>query len=279
MRWSFMLGVAICLVAPATYAQDTATLETIPDAGIAATMDLVIQTTLFGTLSGSDTDSAAAVGASTTTLFYEPPYTDALVHTLWSDAGDLAYRYSFLFGLVTIDIYVTDLRIEADASFIGQIAPDGTAEFPEAPLRITATVRWVSAALGVDETVYIDASEPNPISMRITESAGVITLDGIEFPILVYEGDPATLPPLVTALTAFIEVDSTDLVYRGPATPSVIGDGNADGVIDLSDYVLSSECLAGPDVITSVPCSLFDFDMDEDVDEMDFADFQVVFEG
>jgi hypothetical protein len=274
-----ILCVAVSTVTSATYAQDTANLETIPEAGITATMDLVIETTLFGTLNGSDTDSAAAIGASTTTLFYEPPYTDALVHTLWLDADPLAFRYSFLLGLVTIDIDVTDLRIEAEESFVGQVAPDGTAEFPEAPLRITATVRWVSTALGVDDTVYIDASEPNPVNARLTESAGVVTLDQIEFPVLVYEGDPETLPPAISALTATITVDSTDLVYRGPATPSIIGDGNADGVIDLSDYVLLSDCLAGPDVITPVPCSLFDFDADDDVDEWDFAEFQVAFEG
>ncbi len=274
-----VLMSAICLLAGPALGQDTALLETIPDAAVTLRMDIVIGTDLFGTLSGSDTDTAAATGASTATLFYEPPYTDALVHTLSIDGDPLQFTYLFLFGLVRIDVYVTDLHIENEAAFQGAIEPNGDVFFPDPPLRVTGTVRIVSDALGVDQTEMLDVTASGPVSARIIEHDGVITLDEIELPVLLFVGDPETLPPGVTSLTATLYTDASDLVYRGTTSPSVIGDGNADGTIDLNDYVLFAECMAGPGVPTDLACSLFDFDADDDVDAWDFAEFQVDFEG
>ena len=60
-------------------------------------------------------------------------------------------------------------------------------------------------------------------------------------------------------------------------TPSVPGDCDADGDVDLTDYSEFESCLGGP-VAPSLPdCECFDFDVDSDVDLRDLAEFQVVF--
>jgi hypothetical protein len=65
--------------------------------------------------------------------------------------------------------------------------------------------------------------------------------------------------------------------------PPAAGDINGDGEVDLADYTRFAACLAGPNE-TSPPagCSLLEFDsadidLDRDVDEADFAEFQVAF--
>jgi hypothetical protein len=59
-------------------------------------------------------------------------------------------------------------------------------------------------------------------------------------------------------------------------SPDVDGSGS----IDLGDYVVFETCLGGPGTIAADPdCPCFDSDDDGDVDAVDFAAFQVVFEG
>jgi hypothetical protein len=68
---------------------------------------------------------------------------------------------------------------------------------------------------------------------------------------------------------------------------SVAGDFDGDTEVDLQDYSRLSECMAGPDVTpdpasptTAAEClAAFDFDMDNDVDAVDFAAFCRAFNG
>ena len=67
--------------------------------------------------------------------------------------------------------------------------------------------------------------------------------------------------------------------------PTVPGDGDGDGDVDLGDFAVLADCLAGPDQLpdptwptTSNECLHdFDFDEDGDVDLDDFGVFQVIF--
>jgi hypothetical protein len=62
--------------------------------------------------------------------------------------------------------------------------------------------------------------------------------------------------------------------------PLVPGDCNSDGAVDLLDYADLASCLAGPAAGLSNPgCGCFDLDRDDDVDLLDFANFQVLFAG
>jgi len=66
--------------------------------------------------------------------------------------------------------------------------------------------------------------------------------------------------------------------------PTVLGDFNGDGFVDLNDLALLADCLAGPDSGTSPMClqrSAFspDLDGDDDIDLFDFAAFQRVYLG
>ncbi|MCP4592888.1 MAG: hypothetical protein GY842_19300 [bacterium] len=64
------------------------------------------------------------------------------------------------------------------------------------------------------------------------------------------------------------------------------GDANCDDAVDLNDYSVFTDCLAGPDallapVLTDEKTCLttFDFDDDLDVDLNDFSEFQALFDG
>lgn len=62
-------------------------------------------------------------------------------------------------------------------------------------------------------------------------------------------------------------------VARLPA----LGDFDADGAVDPSDYAEFPACLAGPGVGLAPQCGIFDFDFDGDVDLADVAGFQRVY--
>jgi hypothetical protein len=63
----------------------------------------------------------------------------------------------------------------------------------------------------------------------------------------------------------------------GAAQAQFSADGNADGVIDITDYGAFHDCMAGPGTNPSVGCWMFDTDLDVDLDMADFAAFQVQF--
>jgi hypothetical protein len=81
----------------------------------------------------------------------------------------------------------------------------------------------------------------------------------------------------VSALAVDFTTDTSNVVYSGPATASLLGDGDADGDIDLNDFVLLEGCLDGPNTTVTAPCPLFDFEADGDVDALDFAEFNLAF--
>ena len=56
------------------------------------------------------------------------------------------------------------------------------------------------------------------------------------------------------------------------------GDCNADGLVNLFDHGDFVPCLDGPGAELADPaCRCFDFDADEDIDLLDFAEFQILF--
>jgi hypothetical protein len=58
---------------------------------------------------------------------------------------------------------------------------------------------------------------------------------------------------------------------------NVPGDYDADGDVDLDDFLEFTPCLTGPAGMSMDPdCAAFDFDGDEDIDLADFAAFQGV---
>lgn len=84
----------------------------------------------------------------------------------------------------------------------------------------------------------------------------------------------------------FRSVDYSNEDYRPylEATFDLPCDHDDDGDVDLDDYALFADCMAGPDA-TPIPTSTsvdkcldtFDFDGDDDVDVDDFAEFQTAF--
>ncbi len=70
-----------------------------------------------------------------------------------------------------------------------------------------------------------------------------------------------------------------------PRPAAAKGDWNADGNVDLNDYVAFEDCLGGPalppqpgqEECGNVCLEAFDFDLDDDVDAADFGAFQELF--
>ena len=66
----------------------------------------------------------------------------------------------------------------------------------------------------------------------------------------------------------------------GPcADGAVRGDSDADGDVDLDDFLGIESCLVDPGGGIGIGCACFDFDNDEDIDFEDYAAFQVFFTG
>lgn len=74
-------------------------------------------------------------------------------------------------------------------------------------------------------------------------------------------------------------VDPGATIVNGSPTFLLAGDYDGDGVVGPADYQAMSGCFTGPAGGIEAGCSAFDFDTDHDVDLMDFAEFQVVYEG
>ena len=274
-----MIALVLSASSGRAFAQSTAAVMSDPGSTISMTLELDIGTNL-GTLSGSDSDTAAAAGDGTITLFpTAPPFQDVLVQSLSVQLDPLEFEYHFLFGLITINVTVSDLAIETTDMFAGPLDENGRTTFPDAPLLITGATHVVCEFFGVDEYEPVNIATNGLVSMRITESGGVVVLDEIEFPVFHSTSDPAELPEGVTSLEITQITDASNLIYRGPYGPSLLGDFDADGDVDLADYREFVGCHLGPDVPAEVVCTLFDFDGDDDVDLMDFAGFQRAFGG
>ncbi len=87
-----------------------------------------------------------------------------------------------------------------------------------------------------------------------------------------------------------IQVDSSGIIHAAgaihcivmhvPALPTVAGDGNGDGLVNLADYAIFLDCRTGPDGGPFDPqCAPLDFDADRDIDYTDFGAFQLAFTG
>ncbi|MCK4659826.1 MAG: hypothetical protein KAV82_09930 [Phycisphaerae bacterium] len=113
-----------------------------------------------------------------------------------------------------------------------------------------------------------------------------------------HEIDQSALDAAGVALTSTMKMrftandaDSQSIVEAGLDAFLVIGigctvvpgDADGDGDVDLGDFALFPDCMAGPDVSVPasclVPASVFDFDEDGDVDLQDFGGFQGAFMG
>jgi hypothetical protein len=258
--------------------QSTAPLAT--DPGSTATMTMEVEFTSFlGTASDSDTDTAPATGTSVLTLFpTSPPFSDCIMQTLDVEIGELQFSFRFLL-IVTADVTVSNLRLLSTNGFPGTIDGAGNAFFPTAVVQVMGDVHLVSAFFGLDENLPLDATLEEPLSARITESGGVVTLDGLVIPLVAEDVSSNDLPDGVEAAHVTIDTDASNVVLQGPYSPAWLGDHDADGDIDLDDYAALPDCLTGPDVPATVLCTLFDFNDDADVDLMDVADFQVEFTG
>jgi len=95
------------------------------------------------------------------------------------------------------------------------------------------------------------------------------------------------LTHFVAASAMFGAVDDVPLIGQLD-TSRVPGDFDQDGDVDLDDYAVLTDCLAGPDAtpaptdpqVTAQEClDVFDSDVDDDVDVEDFASFQNQYTG
>ena len=164
----------------------------------------------------------------------------------------------------------------------------------------------------VEDTALVDCTPPETSDVQaidITPSSAVITFNASE-PALGtidyglsceardftasgsgYDTSPVVdLAGLDSGTTYFYAVEAEDEAgntayddnggncYTFP-TPEVLADCNGDGLVNLEDHALLSECIAGPGRGIDLQCVCLDLDEDRDVDLADFAVFQRAFGG
>ena len=119
----------------------------------------------------------------------------------------------------------------------------------------------------------------NPPSLCVDDFAQV----AVCFPAALDDGGvPAGLPQvLANAGGLFAQPDAgiggIEPIAR--TTPVFYGDGDADGDVDMADYIEMTTCFTGPEGVVTEDCLRFDFDNDGDVDLPDYVGFQARFTG
>jgi len=116
----------------------------------------------------------------------------------------------------------------------------------------TTVVPPQTSVLGPGESVVVN------VTVEIVEGAGA--------------GTDTTL------LSARSDLDGGTRAYATLTTERRLrGDLNGDGVVDGADFAAFAGCLAGPGIGILAGCNDADLDLDEDVDVVDFASFQLNF--
>ncbi len=279
-RFRLFSGLVICFTAAfasSALGQSTAPLVTVEGSTVEVDLGFTAGTS-YGELSGTDTDSEETTGTALLTLFpTDPDFTHATLQSMYLQVGQMDFHYSFVYGLVQIDVTLTDLELYAPGPAFGTIEPNGDALFPEVALEMSGTAHVVSGTLGIDETMIVDDTTMSVLDARITEGAGLVTLDGIVVPPFQGEADPADLPAGITFLVIDVAIDAANVHLRGAHGPALLGDWDVDDDIDLLDFAAMADCMMGPGVAVEPYCTLFDFDGDTDVDALDFGGFQAAF--
>lgn len=271
--------LAACLAMSAsaghTWAQSNASLTT----DVGSTMTLTIDfsaMTVFGPISGSDTDTTDVVGTARITLFpTDPPFSHCRMQALSMALGDIELHYFFN----SIHATFTDLLIESAQPFGARIHGDGYAYFPVSYLRVTGTVHLYSANYSLDEILPLDVTTSAPMTTSFEESGGSVVLGQLDIPTVEWVIPPELLPSGFSALDVAVDADGSGVTFRGPYAPAMLGDGDADDDVDLRDFSNFLVCYGGPDEPQVPLCGLFMFDEGDDVDLDDYAAFRAVFEG
>ena len=259
--------LAIAAETDRAWSQSNASLATDPGSTITLTVGFSAATDL-GTISETDTDTTTVDGTARVTLVPDPPFSHCRMQALSMELGDIQLSYYFN----TIHATFTNLTIETAGPFGGRVSGASTI-FPVTDLRITGFVYLYSAIFSLDDTLPVEATTSASMATGFTEQDGTVVFDQFEFPRVEWVIPPELLPGGFSALEVTVDADGSGLSFRGPLTPAILGDGDADEDVDLHDFSEFLLCYFGPDVPQVPLCSLFMFDDDPDVDLDDYVEF------
>ncbi len=128
----------------------------------------------------------------------------------------------------------------------------------------------------------------HPFAVGLTPGCGGGDGFDIAWAVVPATGAPAELDgfDFIRITTAVNYVDalfgekSTEIDAVADVAEGRFGDAEADGDLDLNDYAVFQQCIAGPGAAAPTsPCRVMDFDQDGDVDLFDCARFQADFTG
>ncbi len=140
---------------------------------------------------------------------------------------------------------------------------------------------------GIDpEVFYTSPDDPMRVGIRARSGGG----DAFD---IAWAVDPQTAQPANLTEFTFLRITNGVNFVAGPlgevspeidavanVEPGLMGDADADGDIDLWDFLTFAGCVTGPGgEPSSVPCRVMDFDGDGDVDQRDFGAYQAAFTG
>jgi hypothetical protein len=240
-------------------------------------IDLLIQTSEFGLLSGFRGGGATMAGEATVAVFPKlAPFEGIIIGTWNADANPTSRTFEFEDGLVAFEVLLTEYRTSLVEPVEVPVKPAGYVNFQIESVYfvVHAAVRVSSKQLGLDATLVLQDRLEAPFHGRIAYAAGDLFLGFTPPPELLFRADPNDLPVGVATLEVRLSLDAGNTNYRGKATPALFGDSDLDGDVDLKDFACSSQCILEP---LSLRCRLHDFNEDGAVNLIDYAALQLAF--
>ena len=175
-------------------------------------------------------------------------------------------------GVGATDTVVTFYNTNGAAITSALLAGAGAIYYDPCPAGYSAIWKWIGYK-------YIFYGCTGPSHYRLAGGVVVPNVAYLEF-------EPVS--PVSPRASSFVTISTDDpigfIVDHVERTPAAIGDVDLDGDVDLVDFNVLAECLAGPGAVSPPACDALhfrrcDLDADVDVDLHDFGMFQQALAG
>ncbi len=228
----------------------------------------------FGLAEGSDVGNSLNTGGQAVVTGFpnSDHFVAAAVHRFDLESQGTFWIIPVIFGSTDYRVGVSNIRVNAVERSDAFIEGFDNATLEYSPVSLSGTIRFrEDSFFGFDVTEDFVAVV-SPVDVEIDQDG--VMIFGINQPLIATgQFDAFELPYDVFTLSYTVQVDS--IRYTGDWFDA-FGDDDADGDVDLRDFSRFQLCT--DEEIKEPFCYIFDFDVDEDVDLLDWGGMQAGFD-